>query len=161
MTAPVHVVCDSVAATARCATALAAVVRPGQLVVLAGGLGAGKTTFAKAYAAALGVTAPVTSPSYTLVHHYRCGPEAPIELLLHADLWRLADASELGDLGLHEQLADGAAAIVEWGDRFEPLLPGEHVVVTFHVLDEATRALDIDLSRSGLSASAMDEVATA
>ena len=95
-------------------------------------LGAGKTTFAKAYARALGVTTPVTSPSYTLVHHYRCGHEPPVPVLLHADLWRLDAAVEVADLGLDEPLAEGAAAIIEWGDRFDGTVQGDRIVVVVH-----------------------------
>ena len=67
------------------AGALAALVRPGDVVVLAGEMGAGKTAFAQAFAAALGVTEPVTSPTYTLVHTYDTG-RVPVH---HADLYRL------------------------------------------------------------------------
>jgi tRNA threonylcarbamoyladenosine biosynthesis protein TsaE len=100
------------------------------------------------------VTSAVTSPSYTLVHHYRCGPGAPVAELLHADLWRLGGEAEVADLALDELLSEGAAAVVEWGDRFESALPGEHVVVTFEVLDEHTRELVVDLSAAGLPAGA-------
>lgn len=136
--------CASVDETEAVARALALHAAPGQVVVLAGGLGAGKTTFTKAYAAALGVDVAVTSPSYTLVHHYRCGAGAPVSLLLHADLWRLGGAGEVADLALDEQLSEGAAAIVEWGDRFDGALPGDPVVVRFRIIDDVTRELTID-----------------
>jgi tRNA threonylcarbamoyladenosine biosynthesis protein TsaE len=144
------VTCDSVDATRNVAAALATHVAPGQLVVLTGGLGAGKTTFVKAYAAALGVTEVVTSPSYTLVHHYRCGPDAPVAVLLHADLWRLVDAGEVADLALDEQLDEGAAAIVEWGERFDVVRNRDHVVVAIAVRDEHTRVLTVDLTGSAI-----------
>ena len=147
--------CATVDDTAAVARALARHVAPGQVVVLAGGLGAGKTTFTKAYAAALGVTAPVTSPSYTLVHHYRCAPTAPIGVLVHADLWRLGGGAEVADLALDEALAEGAAAIVEWGHRFDELLPGEHVVVTFRVDDDGTRELTVDADGIGMDAASL------
>lgn len=110
---------DGVAATTQLAAQLAGRCSPGQVVGLSGPLGAGKTTFVVAYARALGVTAPVTSPTFTLVHHYRCGDDAPVATLLHVDLWRLAEATELADLALDEALDAGAAAIVEWADRFD------------------------------------------
>lgn len=150
MTRAATVVCVDEGATGAVATVLAHHVAPGQLVVLTGGLGAGKTTFAKAYAAALGVTAAVTSPSYTLVHHYACGTASPVALLLHADLWRLRDAAEVDDLALDEALDDGAAALVEWGERFDVAGHREQVVVGFEVLDASTRALTVDLSASSL-----------
>jgi len=150
MTRRMEVTTRSPEATGEVAATLARFCQPGHVVVLAGGLGAGKTTFVRAYAHALGVTDPVTSPSYTLVHHYRCGPGAPIQLLLHADLWRLASASELGDLALDEPLADGAAAVIEWGDRFDATSGSDRVVVSFEVLDDETRRLEISLEDSSL-----------
>jgi tRNA threonylcarbamoyladenosine biosynthesis protein TsaE len=150
------VTCDSVEVTQRCAAILAAHATPGQLVVLSGGLGSGKTTFVKAYAAALGVTDAVTSPSYTLVHHYRCGPDAPVQVLLHADLWRLRHEAEVADLALDELLDDGAGAIVEWGERFDVASGRDHVVVDFGVLSEASRELAIDLSHSSIARAALE-----
>jgi tRNA threonylcarbamoyladenosine biosynthesis protein TsaE len=136
--------------TGEVAAVLARFCRPGHVVVLVGGLGAGKTTFVRGYASALGVADPVTSPSYTLVHHYRCGPDAPVALLLHADLWRLASASELADLALDEPLADGAAAVIEWGDRFEATSGSDRVIISFDVIDDTTRRLDVSLADSSL-----------
>jgi tRNA threonylcarbamoyladenosine biosynthesis protein TsaE len=151
--------CDSVDATRRCAAVLAGHAAPGRLVILTGVLGAGKTTFVKAYAAALGVGDVVTSPTYTLVHHYRCGPGAPVGVLLHADLWRLRDADELADLALDELLDDGAAAIVEWGERFDVASGRDHLVVSFEVLDEHTRVLTVDLAGTKVTAEALHELA--
>jgi tRNA threonylcarbamoyladenosine biosynthesis protein TsaE len=151
--------CATVAATERVAAALARHVARGQLVVLTGGLGAGKTTFVKAYAASLGVDATVTSPSYTLVHHYRCAAGAPVEVLLHADLWRLQDVAELGDLALDEPLDEGAAAIVEWGERFDLAAGREHVVVAFGILDGGARELVVDLAHASLPDAVLDELA--
>lgn len=158
MTRVVTVRCVSEDATRRCAVALARHAAPGHLVVLTGGLGAGKTTFAKAYAAALGVNEAVTSPSYTLVHHYRCGPGAPVDALLHADLWRLRDSGEVADLALDEPLDEGAAAIVEWGERFDVASGRDHVVVTLRTLDESSRELTVDLSGSSLPDAALSEL---
>jgi tRNA threonylcarbamoyladenosine biosynthesis protein TsaE len=158
MTRTTTVRCDSADATRRAAGLLARHVAPGQLVVLSGGLGAGKTTFVKAYAASLGVTAAVTSPSYTLVHHYRCGAGAPVSLLLHADLWRLRDGGEVADLALDEPLDDGAAAIVEWGERFDVAVGRDHVTVTLLVVDEHSRDLVVDLGHSTLSAEVLEEL---
>jgi tRNA threonylcarbamoyladenosine biosynthesis protein TsaE len=105
--------------------ALAPRLRPGDLVCLAGGLGAGKTTFTQGLAAGLGIAGPVTSPTFTLVRHYRCEPGAPVSWLLHADLYRLDTMGEVADLGLAELLdadaLDGTAvAVVEWGDVAAP-----------------------------------------
>jgi tRNA threonylcarbamoyladenosine biosynthesis protein TsaE len=144
------VVCHGEDETRRLAAHLAALVRPGQVVELVGELGAGKTTFAKGYADALGVTVTVTSPTFTLLHQYRCGPRAAVGTLLHADLWRLEDPAEVADLALDESLDEGAAALVEWGDRFAVAPGHDRVVVTLRVLDGVDREVTVDLTASGL-----------
>ena len=151
--------CEDVAATQRCASALAAVAAPGRLVILTGALGAGKTTFVKAYAAALGVTSVVTSPSYTLVHHYRCGPSAPVDVLLHADLWRLRHADEVADLALDEQLDERTSAIVEWGERFDVVSGRDRVVVALVVVGDDARELTVDLTGSSVDADVLEVLA--
>jgi len=86
--------------------------RPRDVLVLAGDLGAGKTTFTKALCAALGVVDTVTSPTFTLVHEYR-GTKL---VVCHADLYRLQRTGELSDLGLDDARRAGAVLVVEWGD---------------------------------------------
>ncbi|HMK96380.1 MAG TPA: tRNA (adenosine(37)-N6)-threonylcarbamoyltransferase complex ATPase subunit type 1 TsaE [Acidimicrobiales bacterium] len=117
-------------ATRRLGAALATVLQPGDTVLLGGDLGAGKTTFVQGLAAALGVSEPVTSPTFVLVHQYTTGSGWD---LLHADLWRLEQLREVVDLALPEQLEEGAAAIVEWGQRAAPALAPDclHVVIDF------------------------------
>ncbi len=87
--------------------------RPGDLVLLTGELGAGKTTFVRGVARGIGSAAPVASPTFQLVRMY-----AGRVQLAHIDLYRVETASELGDLGLDE-LLDQGAAVVEWGDRLD------------------------------------------
>jgi len=114
------------AGTAAVAQAVAGLLRAGDLVVLTGDLGAGKTAFAQALAASLGVDEAVTSPTFVLVRPYRT--RAGFDLL-HADLYRLETTGEVADLGLAEQLDDGAAAVVEWGERAGAVLPDERLTV--------------------------------
>ena len=97
---------------------LAAAARPGDVVLLVGGLGAGKTTFAQGFARALGVEGPVTSPTFTLVRQYPCR----LGLLLHADVYRLEQLAEVEDLALPELVEEGGVALVEWGDVAAPVL---------------------------------------
>lgn len=152
--------CATEADTRALASRVARLARPGQLVSLVGPLGAGKTTFAKGYAEALGVAVAVTSPTFTLVHHYRCGPDAPVEALAHADLWRLESGAEVVDLALDEALDDGAVAVVEWGDRFEVAPGRDRIVVTFTVEADGARSLGVDLSAAGVPAGALTGTAS-
>jgi tRNA threonylcarbamoyladenosine biosynthesis protein TsaE len=87
--------------------------RAGDLVLLTGELGAGKTTFVRGVARGVGSSAPVASPTFQLVRMY-----AGRVQLAHVDLYRIESTSELADLGLDE-LLDQGAAVVEWGDRIE------------------------------------------
>ncbi len=119
-------------ATRALAGALAGCCRPGDVVLLAGDLGAGKTTFAQGFAAALGVAQRVTSPTFTLVHTYPCTGGA-VATLLHADVYRLDDLAEVADLGLAEMVDAGAVALVEWGDVAAPVLGEGALTVTLAV----------------------------
>ncbi len=96
---------------------LARAARRGDVVVLQGVLGAGKTTFAQGFARGLGVDGPVTSPTFTLVRQYPCA----LGQLLHADVYRLDHLAEVWDLGLADLVEDGVA-LVEWGDVARPAL---------------------------------------
>jgi tRNA threonylcarbamoyladenosine biosynthesis protein TsaE len=102
---------------------------PGDVLLLAGDLGAGKTTFAQGFAAGLGVTETVTSPTFTLVRPYPTHAAGPVRTLLHADVWRLERLHEIVDLGMGELVEDGAVALVEWGDAAEPVLGAEALAV--------------------------------
>ena len=127
---PITVSCESREATASLAARIATVLRPGDCVVLAGDLGAGKTTFVKAAVAALGIDDAVTSPTFTLVHHYGTASRR----VVHADLYRLDRSGELDDLGLDEARDDGAILFVEWGDVVGTAL-GDALVVTLRLDD--------------------------
>ncbi len=118
----------SVDDTRKVAAAVARVLRPRDLVVLSGEMGAGKTAFTQGLAAELGVVGPVTSPTFTLVHNY----EGRIPLH-HVDIYRLERLAEVADLGLSELLDGDGAVIIEWGDVIDEVLPTEGLDVTLDV----------------------------
>jgi tRNA threonylcarbamoyladenosine biosynthesis protein TsaE len=105
--------------TADLAAAVAAELAPGDVVLLTGGLAAGKTTFVTAVAAALRYDGPVTSPTFTLANFY----PAPGLTLLHVDTYRLPSVSDFTDLGLADFM-DDAATVIEWGDLVADLFEG-------------------------------------
>nr|WP_255548271.1 tRNA (adenosine(37)-N6)-threonylcarbamoyltransferase complex ATPase subunit type 1 TsaE [Erythrobacter ani] len=102
------------AAMTRFGAALAALIRPGDVIALEGGLGAGKTTLARAMIAALGYQGEVPSPTFTIVETYDAPPlRVPV---VHADFYRLNDPSEVDEIGL-DDYREGAALIAEWPDH--------------------------------------------
>jgi tRNA threonylcarbamoyladenosine biosynthesis protein TsaE len=122
--------------TAAVARALAPSLRAGDVLLLSGDLGAGKTAFVRGLAEGLGVApGEVSSPTFALVHEYR-GGRLP---LYHADLYRL-DRAAAEDLGLEEMgAADGVLAI-EWPDRLTHDLPGARSV-HLEIVDDTTRRI--------------------
>jgi len=115
---------------------LAATLRPGDVVVLAGGLGVGKTLFTSGIAAGLGVEEKLVSPSFVLVRQYRSG----FLPLIHVDVYRLGSLNEFDDLEVFELGADGAV-VIEWGDALEGAIPEDHLRIDFVVEQDGTRVL--------------------
>ncbi len=112
------------------AASVGALLHRGDLVVLIGDMGAGKTTFAKGVARALGVRDPVTSPTFTIVQEYDGG--VPVA---HVDVYRLGRLQELHDIGFDELLED-RVVLVEWGDAIAPLLPNDRLEVQLTIGDD-------------------------
>lgn len=121
---PVVAATASVEETRDVAAALAALAQPGDVVMLTGDLGAGKTAFVQGFGRGLGVQERITSPTFTLVHVYE--GRLPVH---HLDVYRLEHLSEALDLGLAEMLDEGGVVLVEWGDAITPLLPPDHLEV--------------------------------
>ncbi len=118
----------SLEATHAVAAALAALSRSGDVILLGGEMGAGKTAFAQGFGRALGVTEPITSPTFNLVHSY----DTASVVLHHADLYRLEQLSEVAELGLSELAEYHGIVIVEWGDVVESSF-GDHLSVRLDV----------------------------
>jgi tRNA threonylcarbamoyladenosine biosynthesis protein TsaE len=108
---------------------IAGFLAPGDLVLIEGELGAGKTTFVQGLASGLGVTEPVASPTFTLVRIYETDRSGGIERLLHADLYRLEHLQEVIDLGLLELVDDAAVAVIEWGEAGVPVFGPEFLEI--------------------------------
>ncbi|GJF06886.1 MULTISPECIES: tRNA (adenosine(37)-N6)-threonylcarbamoyltransferase complex ATPase subunit type 1 TsaE [Pseudonocardia] len=113
--------------------ALAAHLRAGDLVLLSGPLGAGKTAMTRGIARGLGVVGPVTSPTFVIAREHRPGPDGAGVPLVHVDAYRLGSsgvdvADELDDLDLDTDLAS-AVVVVEWGEGVAERLSASHVLV--------------------------------
>lgn len=104
------------------AAALAGLARRGDLLLLTGDLGAGKTTFCQGFGAALGVRGPITSPTFTLHHRY----EGRL-VMHHLDVYRIEQLADTVELALGELLDSGAVTLIEWGDTIRPALPADYL----------------------------------
>jgi tRNA threonylcarbamoyladenosine biosynthesis protein TsaE len=123
---------DDLAGTHAVAAAIAGVARVGDVIVLAGDMGSGKTAFAQGFGRALGITEPITSPTFTLVHSY---PLSRRLTLHHADIYRLERTSDIDDLALPELASFNGIVLVEWGDVAGSAL-GDHLEVRLNHVDD-------------------------
>ena len=128
-------VVESVEEMSALGESLGRVAAPGDVIGLAGDLGAGKTCFVQGLAAGLGYTGRVTSPTFTLIHIYEGGRLT----LYHADLYRLDDAHELEDIGLDDTYRQDGVAAVEWATKLPGALPADALLVSIDVVSETSR----------------------
>lgn len=133
--------CASDASTQDAGEAFAAVLRPGDVVLLSGRLGAGKTTFVKGVARALGVIERVTSPTFIMVRQHDAHNNRGITTLHHADVYRVDHLSDVLDLDLGELVEEAGVAIVEWGDLAESVFGREVLTLAFDVDDDDGRRI--------------------
>ena len=113
----------------------------GDIVILKGELGSGKTTFVRGLAKARGIDENlVSSPSYTFVNEY--GGQPP---LYHIDLYRMSDISELTEIGWDDFVSREGIVLVEWGERAGMRLPSRYYLAEFSIVDEQQRQIDLSL----------------
>jgi tRNA threonylcarbamoyladenosine biosynthesis protein TsaE len=126
-------------ATQHCGVAVAPLLRAGDVLLLCGDLGAGKTQLTKGIAEGLGVAEPVTSPTFNilLVHEGRIP-------LYHIDLYRLERAEQLEDIDYWGTLEGDGVSVVEWGDRFAGSVPSDCLVVRLTIADDEARDLALE-----------------
>ncbi len=136
-------VSSSAAETHAAGAAFADLLRPGDIVLLEGPLGAGKTTFTQGVAAGLGVSERVTSPTFTVVRQHTCHNQRGIRTLHHADVYRVENLSEVEDLSLGELVEESAVVLVEWGEIAETVLGTGALRVRFAVTGDDDRRLDV------------------
>jgi tRNA threonylcarbamoyladenosine biosynthesis protein TsaE len=140
MTGRGRVVTRSTDETLALAGSVGELLRPGDVVSLAGDLGTGKTVFARGVARALGVTDPIVSPTFTIVREYE--GRVPV---VHVDVYRIDRFQELHDLGFEEVVRDDAVTLVEWGDVIDGMLPSDRLDVRLVAgVDDDARVIEIE-----------------
>lgn len=140
------VVCDSPTGTHALARRVASLLAGGDVVLLAGGLGAGKTAFARGLGAGLEVAEAVVSPTFTLAREYHGRLR-----MVHADVYRLDRVQELIDLGLEELAGDDAVVVVEWGDVVSGQFASDRLEVQLDFVDDVADARRITFAPVGAS----------
>jgi len=130
---------NSESATIDIAQQFAAGLKPGNLVLLFGDLGAGKTLFARGVVSYFNKTVSATSPTFSLVNVYPTIPP-----IYHLDLYRIQADAELIDLGFEEYLESDGIVLVEWGEKCEHLLSMDYIRISFTMVDQESREIVIE-----------------
>jgi tRNA threonylcarbamoyladenosine biosynthesis protein TsaE len=136
--------CATAVDTVAAGEAFASVLSSGDIVLLSGTLGAGKTTFVQGVAKGLGVRERVTSPTFTMVRQHQCFNDLGIETLHHADVYRVESLDEVLDLALGELVEDAAVALVEWGELASSVFGRDVMTIEFDVVDDDSRILTVE-----------------
>ncbi len=110
-----------------------------KVILFHGEMGAGKTTFIKALAKVLGVEKATSSPTFSLVNEY----QAKDGLVYHFDVYRLKNESEAFDFGIEDYLYSGNWCFIEWAEKIPNLIPENHSIISFEVLENGNRKLQI------------------
>lgn len=144
MKTSVGVVTSSAEDTRKLGGAVSEALRPGDVVALAGDLGAGKTVFVQGAAASLGVGQPVVSPTFTLVREY--AGRFPV---VHMDVYRLDRVQDVLDVGFDDYLDGRAVVFIEWGDVIQGLLPESWLGVHLALDDQDDARRTVALTGTG------------
>jgi len=144
------IISHSSAQTQRLGVRLGELLQGGELILLDGSLGTGKTTFTQGLAQGLGIIETVNSPTFTLLKEYSGQPRPEIQIgapkrigpaLYHFDLYRLDNPEEILDLGFEDYFYGTGVCVVEWADKADNLWPSEHIHIRMKLMSETKRGL--------------------
>ena len=136
-----EVICKNLEQTKAFAQSFCQTLKGGDVVVLSGDLGAGKTTFTKFVGACMGIKEPITSPTYTLLNEYN-GKHLK---LYHFDMYRIEDLDEVLETGVTEYFGkQNGVCMVEWAENIRPLLPKKLTKITINKIDDTTRKFIVE-----------------
>lgn len=128
-------------ATQELGAALAELARPGDVLLLSGELGAGKTALVQGFGRGLGITEPIISPTFMLARQHEGGRL----VLHHLDVYRLEQMQEVFDVGLPELLDEGGVTAIEWGDAISPALPADYLEIRLRFGDgDDDRVIEVE-----------------
>ncbi len=133
----------SAAQTQRMGMRLGELLQGGELILLEGQLGTGKTTFAQGLAFGMGITENINSPTFTLLKEYAAGssPGMHRPALYHFDLYRLDNPEEIVDLGFEDYFFSDGVSVVEWAEKASSFWPREHLNIRLKMMTETKRGL--------------------
>lgn len=131
-------ICKSESDTKELGRRLARTAKAGSVISLRGSLGAGKTVFAKGFAAELGITEAIVSPTFTLVQEY----EGRMKMY-HLDLYRLSGEDEFESMGGEDFLYSDGVTLIEWSEKIDSMLPDDTIHVEIGIQPDLTRKIEI------------------
>lgn len=143
MTTSALAVSQSPAHTRRIGACLGNLLRPGDVVLLQGPFGSGKTTLVQGIAQGLGILGRVTSPSFALVNQYRADEKHGGVPVYHIDVYRVSSPEEALQFGMDEYLTDRGIGLVEWAERVEGIVPEEHLWIGIQATGARRRRLSL------------------
>lgn len=116
----------------------------GEVILLKGELGAGKTTFMQGFAKGLGITKNIISPTFIIMRSYELSEAIKVRTLYHADLYRIEDEKDIYDIGLLDVMGDDASIVaIEWPEKMGSLLPKDHIRIHIEYKGEHERTITI------------------
>jgi len=137
----VELVSYSVEQTSQVGYHLGQLLAAGDVICLAGDLGAGKTVFARGVGIGWGALESVTSPTFTLIHEHHRAQDS--QVLYHVDCYRLQGTDDAWGIGLEDVLHGDGSVLIEWPEHVQAVLPAERLWVQFNILDDTQRQMTV------------------